>query len=329
MESSTSMVLGTSDPLLNITPPVNVAFCSISEFSTCWLVSVCILLTSISLGGNIATFVHILYRRLHKEVTYMCILLVALSDSLSSALVYISMFMLYPNLFKFYFNIPLCVVFFWMTFTPFMWSSGNLVLLAYERYFLIINPLRYHSSHTSKRALKTSLVILFVMSLITISYAVALSFIKQCPNFLFVMYYFAFIGVPIVLIIIGMLVYLHCSKLMKLRTLPNISLRVIKRRQFSEMTFKVYLICITYAFGQMPFVINDIIVLLTEYKVLVSTERITNILYQIGTVALLTNYAVNPFVYFLSFDRLISFCKFKNKSLYIANSTENTNTTSF
>jgi hypothetical protein len=254
-----------------------------------------------------------LYRRLYKTVTYTCILLLSLSDFLSVVNLYIGMFILYPNLYSYYFNIPLCILHFWASFTPFLWSSGNLVVLAYERYSLITNPILYHISHTSCRAITKSVAILTFMSMLNITYAVITSYYKVCPDFLLNVYYFAYIAVPTYFLVTGMLLYFHCSKLIRMKRHPPLAVGVKKKRRFSEITTKVYLICLSFVVGYCPFIINDILVLLTEHNVLDSNEGLTRLLYQIGTITMLANFAVNPFIYFLSFGRVTSVCKSKNK----------------
>jgi hypothetical protein len=244
----------------------------------------------------------------------MCILLLALSDFLSVATVYMGMFIFYPNLYTYYFNIPLCILFFGATFTPFMWSSGNLVVLAYERYSLITNPILYHISHTSCRAITKSVAILTVMSMLNITYAVIISYYKVCPDFLLNVYYFAYIAVPTYFLVTGMLLYFHCSKLIKMKRRPPLAVGAKKKRRFSEITTKVYLICLSFVLGYCPFIINDILVLLIEHNVVDSNEDLTPLLYQIGTTTMLANYAANPFIYFISFDKVTFVRKSKNKS---------------
>lgn len=297
------------------TIPADVALCSVQEFLTCWLIPVSSVLSLISILGNAATITNVLRRRMYESGTYVCILLLAVSDLVSTVLIYILMFILSPMMNELYFNIPLCVLFFWIGFTSHFWSGSNLVLLAYERYSLITNPLRYQTFHSKRRAVKISLLILFILSVLCIAYAVVLSFTKSCPEFLLTMYYFAFIGVPFFFIITGMLLFLHCYKLIKIKRMPNLSLQTSYKKGFSELTTKVYLICITYVFSQIPFVINDLMVLFIQYGVLGPSETWTHVLYKIGTVAILANYAINPFIYFFSFKRMKSLCKVKRKEI--------------
>lgn len=312
---STSTSQNSTTVYQQTTIPADVAICSVQDFLTCWLVPVSSVLSLISIFGNAATITNVLRRRMYETGTYVCILLLAMSDLLATVLVYISMFVLYPMMYELYFNIPLCVLFFWIGFTSHFWSGSNLVLLAYERYSLITNPFRYQTFHTKCRAVKTSLLMLFILSVLCIVYAVVLSFTKSCPEFLLIMYYFAFIGVPFFFIITGMLLFLHCYKLIKMKKMPNLSLQTSNKKGFSELTTKVYLICITYVFSQIPFVINDLMVLFIQYGVLGPSEMWTHVLYQIGTVSILVNYAINPFIYFLSFKRMKSLCKVKRKEI--------------
>lgn len=328
MENYTSTVPDLSSLPSDAAIPVDAALCSINEFGSCWLIPVSTILTFISVTGNVATFCNILYRRMYKTVTFTCILLLALSDLLSNSAMYLGMFIFFPNMYEYYFNIPLCILSFWAFFTPVLWSSGNLVVLAYERYSLITNPILFHTSHTSCRTLKTSIAILTIISMLNITYAVILSFYKACPDFLLIVYYFAYIAVPIYFLIIGMLLYLHCSKLIKLKRHRPLAVGATKMLRFSEMTTKVYLICLTFVFGQGPFIVNDILVLLTEHNILYPNEELTYLLYQIGTLAMLANYAANPFIYFLSFDRLTSFCKSRHKLNDVASTARRSDTLS-
>jgi hypothetical protein len=55
------------------------------------------------------------------------------------------------------------------------------------------------------------------------------------------------------------------------------------------------------------------LVLLIEHNIVDSNEGLTRLLYQIGTTTMLANYAANPFIYFISFDKVASVCKSKNK----------------
>lgn len=297
------------------TIPVDVALCSVHEFLTCWLIPVSSILSLISIFGNVATITNILRRRMYKNGTYLCILLVAMGDLLATIIVYVFMFILFPMMFELYLNIPLCVLFFWVGYTYHFWAGSNIVLLAFERYSLITNPFRYQTFHRKHRAVKISLLNLFILSVLCIAYAVVLSFIESCPEFFLIMYYFAFIGVPFFFIITGMLLFLHCYKLIKIKNMPNLSLQTSNKKGFSEMTTKIYLICLSFVFSRIPFVINDFMVLFIQFGLLGPSEMWTHLLYQIGTVFILANYAINPFIYFLSFKRMKSLCKVKRREI--------------
>lgn len=108
------------------TIPADVALCSVQEFLTCWLIPVSSVLSLISILGNAATITNVLRRRMYETGTYVCILLLAVSDLVSTVLIYILMFILSPMMNELYFNIPLCVLFFWIGFTSHFWSGSNL-----------------------------------------------------------------------------------------------------------------------------------------------------------------------------------------------------------
>ncbi|XP_062601607.1 melanopsin-A-like [Saccostrea cucullata] len=275
--------------------------------------------------GNTAVIVIMKRKRLFRKTSHMCILILAINDSWSLLCNITREFVLYPNLdyfrLKFGFFEPFCVIFFVLFYTPYLCSSINIVFMAYERYILVTNPLEYMKTHTTKRAVFRALIAFITFLIINTSYAIVMSETSKCPDYLFYSEYYAFISVPFIVLSSVLLLLFHCLKIVKLSKLQILGTKHLRNAQSHwRMTKIVYVIVIIYILSQIPYVVYDIISTCDTFGLFVWPEKNYAILLEYGIVIFLMNYAVNPFIYWLTPLR----CNCNPKSLQSTSDTSNT-----
>ncbi|XP_011431839.3 C-C chemokine receptor type 7 [Magallana gigas] len=282
----------------NYTWPCSYRFpylCSVSISAICIAV--------IGILGNLAVIVSLIRGKLYKKSSHMSILVLAITDIMFLVVFIIQEFIYFPNEFylKRFFSAELCVIIFVMINTPCLSSSLNIIYLAYERYVLVTNPFVYMDKHTPRTVVIRAVITFIILAIVNLAYAIIMTDLSRCPDFILIPTYYGFITVPIIGISFMSLVFFHCSKVYKIRKLSNVQGRHTKRtKQFLHMTKIVYIIVITFILSQIPYLIFDVVSIFESFDNNIWPEEYYDVILHIGIVACLVNYASNPFIYWIT-----------------------------
>lgn len=279
--------------------------CTVNFPYECPVTVIVLLIVLLGIIGNTAVLVAMKRQRLYKKTSHMCILILALSDILALLVNIAREFVFYPNIdyFDAVYGFPeaFCIVFFVLVYSPYIFSSVNVVFMAYERYVLVTNPLVYHETHTAQRAACRALIALIVILIINLIYAIIMSDRSECPDYLLHSEYYAFISVPLIVFSSFLLMFFHCVKMVKLSKSQSMKERyTINMRKYSRMTKIVYIIVIIYILSQIPYVVYDIVSTCETFELIEWSEENYETILEVGIVIFPVNYAVNPFIYWLT-----------------------------
>lgn len=264
-----------------------------------------IIIFALGFVGNLVVVITMIRRELkHSKTFQMSICVLAISDLLSLLCNIGQELVFYPNIDYFEetigFSNTFCLTSFIIFYTPYLWSSWNVVFMAYERYVLVTDAFKYITTHTGKLVLIRSVIGLLVLLVINTTYAIIMSQTKECPSYIMDTDYYSFISIPVTFTALIALVILHCAKLWKIKRCSMKRNQIPFRQMTSRMTKVVYVIVTVYILSQIPYVIYDILNFCeTRNLIIVWPEENYNILLSIGVITFSINYAINPFLYSL------------------------------
>lgn len=259
----------------------------------------------IGILGNLAVIVSLIRGKLYKKTSHMSILVLAITDIMCLVVFTIREFIYFPNEFYFMkkgvFSAELCVIIFVLNNTPYLSSCWNIMYLAYERYVLVTNPFVYMDKHTPRTVVIRAVITFVIVAIVNLAYAIIMTDLSRCPDFILIPTYYGFITVPIIGISFITLIFFHCSKVYKLKKLSTVEGRHTKStKQFPHMTKIVYIIVITFILSQIPYLIFDVVSIFESFDNNIWPMEYYDVILNIGIVAFLVNYASNPFIYWIT-----------------------------
>jgi hypothetical protein len=281
--------------------------CSPNFPYSCPVAVTAIVIALLGIIGNIAVVVSIVRQNLHRKTAHMSIMVLAVTDLLCLIVIIVREIVYFPNDYylvdKYGFSVGFCIGFFVWNNTPYLSSCWNVVFLAYERYVLVTKPMVYMVSHTAKFLVIRAVATFLLVTIVNLVYAILIvqNGISQCPEFVLQPKHYGFVTVPIIFASVILLIFFHCSKVSKLKVRTSFEGRHSRNIQrIPHMTTTVYLIVIIYIVSQIPYLIFDVMSILESVKLIDWPFEFDNILLQISIVVFLTNFAINPFIYWIT-----------------------------
>lgn len=257
--------------------------------------------------GNIAVMVSIVRQKLHRKTAHMSILVLAVTDLMCLFVILVRECVYFPNDYylaeKYGFSVSFCIGFFVWNNTPYLSSCWNVVFLAYERYVLVTKPMVYRVSHTAKSLVIRAVVTFILVTVVNLVYALMIvqTGISKCPEFVLQPKHYGFITVPTISVSVFLLIFFHCSKVSKLKHHSEFEGRHLRNLQHNpQMTTTVYIIVIIYIVSQIPYLIFDVMSILDSLKLIGWPFEFDNVLLHISIIVFLTNYAIDPYIYWMT-----------------------------
>lgn len=279
--------------------------CSPDYSYNCPVTVLALTITLLGVVGNLAVIITMVRQRRYRVTSHSCILVLAVNDLVSLLCNTSRECIYFPN--QSYFvhtygaSSTFCITFFVVNYTPYQCSCWNVVFLAYERYVLMTRPLVYMHTHTPKLVIIRALVAFTITTLINLCYSIVMTNLSKCPEFILHPSYYALISVPSIFTSFVFLVFFHFSKVSKIRKMKLLEGRHTQiRKKFSRMTNIVYVIVIIYILSQIPYLLFDVVTTYETFTFKIWSLETFDIVLHVGIVVFLLNYAVNPFVYWIT-----------------------------
>lgn len=258
----------------------------------------------------------ILRARSYRSTTFTCILVLSVSDILSSvsmiaAIVDLNMKFIHTTSISQIFEIVDRNILIVMV-TAVLWSNENTVLFALERYYLMKNPIKYARQQTPKRILLKSIISLILTGALNVFVIfLIVQLICKRMDAHCIMPYFGALGTIFWIVTLVLLIVIHRAKIKRLRK-TNLAPELQVNRTTSRMTKSVYAILIVYFISNGPFLIVDVLKFMEMFCTFswsANSPLIFNICFFFNSI----KFTANPFIYYFCAKTKCTICAYSRQ----------------
>ena len=275
--------------------------CSRNDFYHCSVFVICSIIFGAGFFGNCFSILILsTMKQYRKKVTFVSINLLCVCDVLALTLTYFTdMFASSEDWAEVHFTTAQCTVLIAVGLSPFLLSIFSVAVLALVRYNLVAHPMRISRLRSRKCVILLhiggAVVITTVMAIVG---HVSLE-TMSCYHAMYYNGYLVFTHPPMIMGAIIFICTLHVMKVRRLRQSlfartynTNTSIRRINK--------VIYIIMCVFIVCQTPFILTDVLLMLTGLEVVVLSDNFFKTLYNFAIVPYLLNHAINPYIYIIS-----------------------------